>query len=57
MLKIQQIFPKHYGCLLYVVFHNLEHQNAGLVDVKRDLHLKRSKGIIVRENLKNKHRY
>ena len=33
-------------------FHNLEHQNAGLFDVKRDLHLKRSKGIFVRENLK-----
>ena len=38
-------------------FHNLEPQNAGLVDVKRDLQLKRSKGIFVRENLKNKHRY
>ena len=38
MLKIQQIFPKLYMCLLYVVFHNLEPQNAGLVDVKRDLH-------------------
>ena len=38
MLKIQQIFPKLYKCLLYVVFHNLEPQNAGLVDVKWDLH-------------------
>ena len=38
MLKIRQIFPKLDRCLLYVVFHNLEHQNAGLVDVKRDLH-------------------
>ena len=38
MLKIQQIFPKLYRCLLYVVFHNLEPQNAGLVNVKRDLH-------------------
>ena len=37
MLKIQQIFPKLYKCLLYVVFHNLEHQIAGLFDVKRDL--------------------
>ena len=55
MLKVQQIFPKLYRCLLYVVFHNLESQNAGLVDVKRDLHQKRSKGIFVRENLKNKH--
>ena len=36
-LKIQQIFPKLYKCLLYVVFHNLEYQNAGLFDVKRDL--------------------
>ena len=38
MLKIQQIFPKLYRCLLYVVFHNLETQIAVLVDVKRDLH-------------------
>ena len=37
MLKIRQVFPKLYRCLLYVDFHNLEHQNAGLVDVKRDL--------------------
>ena len=46
------MFPKLYRCLLYVVFHNLKPQNAGLVDVRRDLHLKRSKGIFVRENLK-----
>ena len=38
MLNIQQIFPKLYRCLLYIVFHNLEPQNARLVDVKRDLH-------------------
>ena len=56
-LKIQQIFPKLYRCLLYVVFHNLKPQNAGLVDVKKDLNSKRSKGIFVRENLKNKHSY
>ena len=56
MLKIQQIFPKFYRCLLYFVFHNLKPQNAGLVDVKKDLNSKRSKGIFVRENLKNKHR-
>ena len=31
--------------------------NAGLVDVKKDLNLKRSKGIFLLENLKNKHRY
>ena len=37
MLKIQQIFPKLYRYLLYVVFHDLEHQNAGLIDVNRDL--------------------
>ena len=43
MLKIQQIFPKLYSCLLYVVFHNLKPQNAGLVDVKKDLNSKRSK--------------
>ena len=49
--------PKLYRCLLYVVFHNLKPQNAGLVDVKKDLNSKRSKGILVRENLKNKHGY
>ena len=37
MLKIQQIFPKLYRCLLYVPFHNLEPQNVGLIDVKKDL--------------------
>ena len=57
MLKIQQIFPKLYRCRLFVVFHNLEPQNAGLVDVKKDLNAKRSKGIFVRENRKNKHSY
>ena len=57
MLKIKQIFPKLYRCLLYVVFHNLKPQNAGLVDVKKDLNSKISKGIFVRENLKNKHSY
>ena len=57
MLKIQQIFPKLYRCLLYVVFHNWKPQNAGLVDVKKDLNSKRSKGIFVRENLKNELSY
>ena len=52
MLKIQQIFLKLYRCLLYVVFHNAKPQNAGLVDVKKDLNSKRSKGIFVRENKK-----
>ena len=51
MLKIQQIFPKLYKCLLYVVFHKLEHQKQKPDDVKRDLHSKRSKGIFVCENL------
>ena len=37
MLKIQQIFPKLYRCLLYVVFHDLKPQNAELIDVKKDL--------------------
>ena len=37
MLKIQQISLKLYRCLLYVVFHNLESQNAGLVGVIKDL--------------------
>ena len=40
MLKIQQIFPKLYRCLIYVVFDNLEPQKAGLVEVKRELHKK-----------------
>ena len=57
MLKIQQIFPKLSRCLLYVVFHSLKPQNAGLVDVKKDLNSKSSKGIFVRKNLKNKHSY
>ena len=34
-------------------FHNLEPQNAGLVDVKKDLIKKESKGIFVLKNLKN----
>ena len=38
MLEIQQIFPKYYRCLFLSCFHNLEPQNAGLVDVKRGLH-------------------
>ena len=38
-------------------FHNLKPQNAGLVDVKKDLNSKRSKGIFVRKNLKNKQSY
>ena len=38
MLKIQQILPKLYSRLLYVVFHNKEPKNVGLVDFKRDLH-------------------
>ena len=37
MLKIQHIFPKLYKCLLNVVFHNLEPQSAGLVDIKKNL--------------------
>ena len=57
MLKIQQIFPKLHRCLLCVVFYNFKPQNAGLVDVKKDLNSKRSKGIFVRESLKNKHSY
>ena len=51
MLKIQQIFPKLYRCLLYVVFHDLKPQNAGPVDVKKDLNSKRSKGIFVIKNI------
>ena len=37
MLTIQQIFPKLYRCLPDVVFHNLESQKAGFVDVKKYL--------------------
>ena len=37
MLKMQQIFPKLHRYLLYVVFHNLEPENARLADVKKDL--------------------
>ena len=55
--KIQSIFPKLYRCLLYVAFHNLEPQDAGLVDIQKDLNKKRPKGIFMRENLTNKHRY
>ena len=29
--------PELYKCLLHIVFHNLEHQNTGLVDVKKDI--------------------
>ena len=53
MLKIQQNFPK-----LYVVFHNLESQNAELVDVKKDLNLERSKSnFCAQKYIKNKHHY
>ena len=55
MLKIRQIFLKLYRCILYVVFHNLEPQNAGLVNIKKDLNKIRSKGIFVCENIKNKY--
>ena len=40
-----------------MLFFITETQNTGLVDVKKDLNSKRSKGIFVRENLKNKHSY
>ena len=40
-----------------LLFQNLKPQNAGLVDVKKDLNSKSSKGIFMRENLKNKHSY
>ena len=44
MLKIQQIFLKLYRCLLYAVFHNLEPQNAELIDVRKEFKLKKIKG-------------
>ena len=34
MLEIKQIFPKLNRCLFYIVFHNLESQNAGLLMIK-----------------------
>ena len=37
MLKIQHTFPKLYRYRLYVGFHNVESQNAGLADIKKDL--------------------
>ena len=40
-MKPQSEIPKHYRCILYVVFHNSEPKNAGLVDVKKDLNLKK----------------
>ena len=54
LVKFHEYIPYSLGVM---GVHNLEPQNAWLVDVKRDLHYKRSKGIFVRENLKNKHRY
>ena len=42
---------------MFFFFQNLEPQNAGRVDVKKDLNYKRSKGIFVRENQENKRRY
>ena len=56
MLKIEQIFPKLYIGLLYVVFHNLESQNAGLVDVKKGiLILKKDQRVMLCAKIKNKH--
>ena len=46
MLKIQQIFLKLYRGLLYVVFRNLETQNADLVDVKSDF-IKKEQRVIL----------
>ena len=54
MLKIQLNFPKLYRGLLYVVSHNLEFYYAVLVDFKKDLNYKISKGNFVRKNLKKK---
>ena len=45
MLKILQIFPKLYRCLLNVVFHNLEFKMQGLLMLKGIYIKKRSKGI------------
>ena len=56
MLKIYQTFPKLNRSLLYVVFHNLEPQKAGLVDVKEDLNLKKIKGNICARKSKKKKR-
>ena len=51
-------FPETLQVPSLCCFHNLEPQNAWLVDVKRDgFTLKKIKGNFVRKNLKNKHRY
>ena len=46
MLKIQQILLKLYRGLLYVVFRNLESQNADPVDVKSDF-IKKEQRVIL----------
>ena len=57
IMKIQQIFPKLYRCLLHVVFHNLGPQNTGLVDVIKDINKTDQTDFFVCENLKIKHRH
>ena len=44
--------PKNLQVPSSCCFQNLKLQNAGLVDVKKDLNSKRSKGFFVRKNLK-----
>ena len=53
MLKILQIFPKLYRCLLNVVFHNLEFKMQGLLMLKGIYIKKKIKGNFP----KNKHCY
>ena len=52
-VRFQPLF-KFFGALRELL---LKPQNAGLVNVKKDLNSKRSKGIFVHKNLKNKHSY
>ena len=53
MLKIQQIFQNLYRGLLYVVFHNLESQNTGLVGDKKDLNDKKNQRVILCSKIEN----
>ena len=50
-------FSSFFFFFFFFFFHNQELQNAGRVDVKKDLNYKRSKGTFMHENLKTEHRY
>ena len=46
------VLHKTLQCLLCVVFHNIESQNAGRVDVKKDLNWKKIKGLFCAQKSK-----